>query len=209
VLARLGYPQWLDAPPEWQPWEIARRVLARGLALMDIPATDAIWHLTAMRPPHAAPPRRFIAPVRWSPGLHRGRGTPCSLNRGDTSCLYDPSAHLLLGAWRGPRPRVLLGALKSARALPADANRVDVIDLVASAWLTACRRWLRRHAGIGLADLVLRPARFGMTATHVDLLFRLDQADLRLRRAGLDLDPGWVPWLKRVIGFHYRSGNGP
>jgi hypothetical protein len=26
---------------------------------------------------------------------------------------------------------------------------------------------------------------------------------LAVRRAGLDLDPGWVPWFGRVVGFHY------
>jgi hypothetical protein len=28
---------------------------------------------------------------------------------------------------------------------------------------------------------------------------------MRIRRAGLDIDPGWVPWLGRVVSFHYRE----
>jgi hypothetical protein len=27
--------------------------------------------------------------------------------------------------------------------------------------------------------------------------------ELPLRCAGLDLDPGWVPWLGRVVGYRY------
>jgi len=73
----------------------------------------------------------------------------------------------------------------------------------ARVWLIACRRWLRRIAGIGVASLVARPAAIGLTATHADVFFRLSDADMRVRRAGLDLDPGWNPWLGRVIGFHY------
>jgi hypothetical protein len=74
---------------------------------------------------------------------------------------------------------------------------------VANIWLTTCRRHLRRHARIGLASLVLRPARLAITPTHVDVFFRLNAADVRIRRAGLDVDPGWVPWFRRVVAFHY------
>ena len=74
---------------------------------------------------------------------------------------------------------------------------------VANIWLTTCRRFLRRHARIGLASLVLRPARLAITPTHVDVFFQLNAADVRIRRAGLDVDPGWVPWFRRVVAFHY------
>jgi hypothetical protein len=74
-----------------------------------------------------------------------------------------------------------------------------------SIWLTACRRLLRRRARIGLASLVLRPARFVLTATHVDVFISLPAADVRVRRAGLDIDPGWVPWLSKVVTFHYED----
>jgi hypothetical protein len=79
----------------------------------------------------------------------------------------------------------------------------------ATIWLTTCRRYLRRHARIGLASLVLRPARLAITPTHLDVFFRLTAADLRIRRAGLDIDPGWLPWFGRVVAFHYgeRSWN--
>ena len=55
----------------------------------------------------------------------------------------------------------------------------------------------------GLASLVLRPARLEWTATHWDVHFDVHAADLRVRRAGLDIDPGWCEGLGRVVGFHY------
>lgn len=76
-------------------------------------------------------------------------------------------------------------------------------DDPAWAWLHASRHGLRRQAGIGLATLVRRPALVAATPTHIDLYFDLDAVDLRVRRQGLDSDPGWLPWFGRVVSFHY------
>ena len=71
--------------------------------------------------------------------------------------------------------------------------------------LSRCRRWLRRTPRIGLASLVCRPGRLAWSPTHVDVCFHLASADLRVRRHGLDIDPGWLPWFGRVVAFHYES----
>ena len=76
-------------------------------------------------------------------------------------------------------------------------------DEATTLWLDACRRWLRRIGGLGLASLVARPGRLALTGTHADLFFGLAQTDLRVRRLGLDIDPGWLPWFGRVVAFHY------
>ena len=89
--------------------------------------------------------------------------------------------------------------LLCALPLPADRDA----DGEAARWLARCRRHLRRHVGIGLYSLVCRPARITICATHVDVRQGIDAVDLRIRRAGLDVDPGWVPWLGRVLRFHY------
>ena len=89
------------------------------------------------------------------------------------------------------------------RPIVADA----AADGEAARWLGDCRRHLRRRVGIGLHSLVCRPARLSLTPTHVDVWQDAEAVDLRLRRAGLDLDPGWVPWLGRVLCFHYRRGD--
>jgi len=54
-----------------------------------------------------------------------------------------------------------------------------------------------------LAALVRRPGRVHHSRTHIESCFDLSQLDLRVRRAALDVDPGWVPWLGRVVRFHY------
>ena len=74
-------------------------------------------------------------------------------------------------------------------------------------WLAAVRRWCRRHTGLHLREIVRRPGHVRLAPAHVDVTFAPGQADLDLRRAGLDLDPGWVPWLGLVIRYHYSDAN--
>jgi hypothetical protein len=31
----------------------------------------------------------------------------------------------------------------------------------------------------------------------------MERIDLALRRSGLDRDPGWVPWLQRVVRIEF------
>jgi len=71
-------------------------------------------------------------------------------------------------------------------------------------WLLATNRLALRSAQLSLRGLVNRPARVSVSATHVDVFFRNNEADVRVRRAGLDVDPGWVPWLGRVIAYHFN-----
>ena len=72
----------------------------------------------------------------------------------------------------------------------------------ATAWAQALRRRLRR-ARLDLRAVAVRDAQLWQTGTHADVRFALQQGDIRLRRAGLDIDPGWVPWFGRVVRFHY------
>jgi hypothetical protein len=37
----------------------------------------------------------------------------------------------------------------------------------------------------------------------IDVHLRLDEVDLDVRTAGLDFDPGWIPWLGSVVRFVY------
>jgi hypothetical protein len=70
-------------------------------------------------------------------------------------------------------------------------------------WLRAIRGHVRHHAGKSLASVVHRRGAIVATRTHIDVLMRYSQVDIAIRRAGLDLDPGWLPWLGRVVQFHY------
>jgi hypothetical protein len=75
-----------------------------------------------------------------------------------------------------------------------------------AAWLRALRRWSRLEARMGLYNIVRREGRITATRTHIDIRFRLEQADIRVRKAGLDIDPGWLPWFAKVVRFHYLNG---
>jgi hypothetical protein len=76
----------------------------------------------------------------------------------------------------------------------------------AGAWCDQVETWCAEQATLSLADIVLRTGWLYTTRTHVDLFFDLGAVDLRVRRLGLDLDPGWVPWLGRVVTFYYEAG---
>jgi len=102
-------------------------------------------------------------------------------------------------AWSDPALAPLRGRVPLAARLERSRSDAEQAD----AWLDAARYWLRRVGRIGLATLVQRPARFALTPTHADLHFDLAATDLRVRRLGLDCDPGWLPWFGRVVGFHY------
>ncbi len=79
----------------------------------------------------------------------------------------------------------------------------DTIHPAAAALALGAHRLCRRLTKLGLRALVRRPARVAVTRTHVDVFMSLANVDTRIRRAALDADPGWVPWLGRAIFFHY------
>jgi hypothetical protein len=72
-------------------------------------------------------------------------------------------------------------------------------------WVVAARRFCLRSTGLTLRFIVRRPGRIQVTKTELDVTLPLDTVDLRLRRAGLDLDPGFVPWFGKVVRFRYAA----
>mgnify|MGYP007077385732 CR=1 FL=1 len=91
-----------------------------------------------------------------------------------------------------------------ARLMPKRLAVASLMQLINTLQLLA-GAYLRRYCRLSLRGLVHRPGRVSLTTTHWDVHFDLDQTDLRLRRMALDTDPGWVPWLGRVMQFHYHS----
>ncbi|MGC1758595.1 MAG: hypothetical protein WA742_04515 [Candidatus Cybelea sp.] len=71
------------------------------------------------------------------------------------------------------------------------------------AWALAVRRWCWRAGRLSVREIVNRNGRVVSSRTDVDVSFALDQADVRIRRLGLDIDPGWLPWFGCVVRFHY------
>jgi hypothetical protein len=77
------------------------------------------------------------------------------------------------------------------------------VEHIIGDWVSRIRRFCRRTVGMGLHSAICRRGRLAVTETHINVLFDLDQLDICIRRNGLDLDPGWVPWFGRVVLFHY------
>jgi hypothetical protein len=104
--------------------------------------------------------------------------------------------------------RVALG-LDTLAPLPnGGAARFEdraVLAAVSRHWRRRLERWCRQPGCLPLPQLVRRPGAVLASRTHLDLWFQPRQAEIRVRRHGLDLDPGWVPWLGRVITFHYAT----
>jgi len=80
------------------------------------------------------------------------------------------------------------------------------------AFLMPFVRW-RLAASLGFKDktrldftklLLLRRGKIWVTATHVDVVIPLKEATSAVRLAGLDVDPGWIPNLGRVIKFYFQ-----
>ena len=95
------------------------------------------------------------------------------------------------------------GERESARKVLRATDLPTNFDPLAVALALGAHRLSRRQSGLGLKSLVRRPAQVSITDTHIDVFFRPGEADARIRRAALDVDPGWVPWLGRVVSFHY------
>lgn len=85
---------------------------------------------------------------------------------------------------------------------PDDETEPDDRTLTAT-WLRAIRGHVRRDTHNSLIAIARRPGAIVVTRTHIDVLLHYTQVDITVRRAGLDFDPGWMPWLGRVVQFHY------
>ena len=95
-------------------------------------------------------------------------------------------------------------------ALAADGlepgPQVVVLNSISRHWSKILQRWSQAPGRLSLAALVHRPGSLVWQRTHLDLYFDHRQAEIRVRRLGLDVDPGWVSWLALVVQFHYRNG---
>jgi hypothetical protein len=115
---------------------------------------------------------------------------------------FDATGRLPIAVWRDSKP-LDLAVFGPFVADPEPLEAKATLSWVIDAWLIALRRWCRRYARVGMKDLICRPGRILASSTHLDVVFDPRCVDTRVRRAGLDLDPGWIPWFGRVVTFHY------
>jgi hypothetical protein len=53
-------------------------------------------------------------------------------------------------------------------------------------------------------ELIRRRGQICATRGWIRVVLPADSADVTVRAAGLDLDPGWVPWLGVVVEYRYE-----
>ena len=209
VLERLQVRDFLAGHPDLIDADLPRRLLRAVAGRLDIPSKDAVT--LALNSPALAHPVHadFQLPGAWLGPLcdpHRFAVARVA-GRAGVRVWLDASRRLPLAIWRGRAPeavRARLAREEIARAAALAAQ--DDLDMLVSAWIVAMRRWCRRFAHVGLSSLVGRAGRVASTGTHLDVTLDPRRADVRVRRAGLDLNPGWIPWFGRVVQFHYQPG---
>ena len=151
----------------------------------------------------------FVIPESWFNllfGKHRSQTVVLRNMRGDRDkhLLYDSSGRVVLAIWPGKMP-VAVSKLINGRKIKllAPVEETHDLQLIIGAYLFAVRRYLWRFSKTGLRRVVRRRGRVAMTRTHLDVSFFMWQIDIDIRKAGLDINPGWTPWLGRVVQFHY------
>ena len=88
-------------------------------------------------------------------------------------------------------------AMVSAKAKGLKIETRTTMDSLPVAALTF------ENVEVPVSALIAGPGRLRANATHLDFERPLAGVQLAVRRAGLDLDPGWLPWLGRVVAIRY------
>lgn len=92
--------------------------------------------------------------------------------------------------------------------LHAPLSRLSDSAYLVRLWAIAVRRWCWRMGTISAKEIIVRGGRVWLTRNNLDITLDLSDADIRIRRLGLDIDPGWLPWLGTfglVVRFHYQE----
>lgn len=86
-------------------------------------------------------------------------------------------------------------------------SRADLTDLpllpARDAILELAARWYGK-TGVWNAELLTLPGQLRFSPSHIDFYAAMVSIRLPVRLAGLDIDPGWLPWLGKVVRFHYE-----
>lgn len=107
----------------------------------------------------------------------------------------DPAALAFCG--RGPKAAPPLPDLTPAQACALDAALERLLAHLAE-------RLPDWRGPALLARVVVRPAWVVADPGWIDLVFPLREVSVELRRAALDLDPGFLPWLGVVLRYRYE-----
>lgn len=94
-------------------------------------------------------------------------------------------------------------------SLPHGADTPADIDALAQATMTRWGAWVDALApdlpAPRLQHICRRPGTIRIEPGWIELRLSLDQVETPIRRLGLDLDPGWLPWLGCVLKVRYEG----
>jgi hypothetical protein len=109
---------------------------------------------------------------------------------------HDPAALAFCGLQplQAPPAPLLATPAQQAALQNAQALLLDHLDQRLPDW---------RGPGL-LARVLCRPARISADPGWIEVIFPLRDVATELRRAALDLDPGFLPWLGVVLRYRYE-----
>lgn len=183
--------RWLDLPAAWDErisaWA-AIEALACALLGGRLYPDDPIWQMLAMLDER-------------EPGTRIGDD------------IEQPRPFRMPAAWV-ERYGDMLQRIQTAIDWPDDARQWIAPN--AAEWLRGALPFIRTFLWMAIADpdltldavvdlILLRNGQLSISNTHIDLHMLVRDADVRLRRAGLDLDPAWAPGLGYIVLFHYTE----
>ncbi|WP_462268040.1 hypothetical protein [Desulfobacter sp.] len=214
LMKRIGMDTLMEKFPEYEDLDLPRHILFRCTTLFSIPPDDPVLGFLGGKPKPVAVVPEFTAPPQWRRILPEPSSKDCAFRVvringfNGYGLRLNSGKPLMIGVWhRENRDRV---------APWFDRYSIDPEPVVSQNWsldrlvdtmVAAMERYCRDAATMELGELIRRPAYIATTKTHLDLTFPFSQLDIRVRMAGLDINPGWVPWLGRVFQFHYVGGD--
>lgn len=83
----------------------------------------------------------------------------------------------------------------------------DLLELPPLAVIDELEALLKQHyqeQNLWHQALIRVRAKVLVSSSHIDCYYSLNDVRLDIRLAGLDFNPHWVPWLGRVVTFHYE-----
>lgn len=215
VLERLGYEKLLLEQPEYLSLQMAERIFWQVSALLKIPEVDPILGFLNEPSEIASTTVEFVAPMQWRSILKPSKADVLKLSLAPVAGLpgqrliMDQKERLVLGLWHSGNKAQVQPWLDSPILLRTlDRARTWNIAKAVDNFVRAIGRYLRCNTRMNLRTLIQRQAYVAITRTHLDITTHLQQLDIRVRSAGLDIDPGWVSWLGRVVQFHYIENEG-
>lgn len=133
-----------------------------------------------------------------------GRSLPWLLQAVAVTLVPVPGDDPALAAFAGLDP-----AAPSPWRTGPDATAAEsaAVRRIAGRWAQAAATALGRPGDEGAATVQALAARHGAVVFApgwIEVVFALNDVDVDVRVAGLDLDPGWIPWLGCVLRYRYE-----